>query len=356
MCRSAGVKPAQEQLNIKMLVRKTLLSKWMLPFLPLLLVACADDSFELLQGQTMGTYYAVQYDATESCHLSGSELSMELVAINDSMSTYQTDSEISRLNRSPAAQWLDVSAELAEVLRVAAEVWRRSDGAFDVTVGPLVNLWGFGPQSLTVAPSPTAQVEAAADVGMENLHIDGLRVMKDIPGLYLDLSALAKGYGVDRIAVMLAERGCLNFMVDIGGEIRVAGHNENHQLWRIGIEVPDARQMGTLQTALRLSDLSIATSGDYRNFRLVDGLRVDHVFDPRSGKPASNAVVSATVLHPSAMWADAYSTTLMVLGVEQGLRFAVQQGIPAYMMIRRVSEDKIEARYNPAMQAYLPAP
>jgi thiamine biosynthesis lipoprotein len=227
-----------------------------------------------------------------------------------------------------------------------------------VTVGPLVNLWGFGPQEGVIKPTFEQQRQVAAWVGMDNLLLHKREVRKSHREVYVDLSALAKGYAVDRIAEHLTQAGCINFMVDIGGEIRTAGLNRQSKPWQIGIEVPDPHKLGTLQAVVSLTDISIATSGDYRNFRLVDGVRIDHVIDPRSGEPANNLVVSATALHESAMWADAYATTLMVLGVEAGLAFADAQGFPAYIMYRTSATDvaadlTFEARYNDRMAAFL---
>lgn len=324
-----------------------------------MLAACGAPEFVTLSGQTMGTYYAVRVQPSEVCQVEQLRFDDLLIAVNQQMSTYETDSELSALNNNPSTEWLPISPELAEVLGTAQQIWQRSDGAFDVTIGPLINLWGFGPESGQDIPDLAAQRAAASRVGMAKLGLAGTQLKKTIPDLYIDLSALAKGYGVDVLARRMEELGCTDYMADIGGEIRVRGLSPQGQPWRIGIEVPDPGRLGTLQTVLNVTDVSVATSGDYRNFRMVDGKRVDHVLDPVSGKPAENNVVSATVLHPSAMWADAYATTLMVLGLERGLQFADAEGIPAYIMTRRTmgqsdDEDRFEASYNTAMRAFLP--
>ena len=169
---------------------------------------------------------------------------------------------------------------------------------------------------------------------------------------------------MDQVAGLLVARGCQDFMVDIGGELRVAGKNARGGPWRIGIEVPDAQSLGVSKAVLTLSDVAIATSGDYRNFRVVDGARVDHVIDPRSAAPSTSYVVSATVIHPSAMWADAYATALMVLSMEEGLALAEREGIAVYLMARSMaaeiaphfdtsSHTRLESRYNAAMAKYL---
>lgn len=337
---------------------------WILLFLVALLAGCEQaPQSGRFSGPVMGTTYAVQWHDAQggnSCQVSQSEVAQLLDQVNAIMSTYLPDSELSRLNQSSTDGWLDLSAELAEVLGVAQVVWRQSAGAFDVTVGPLVNLWGFGPDAGIEHPSPAQQQQARERVGMDKLELDGAQLRKHQADLFIDLSALAKGYAVDRVAQLLNQKGCDHFMVDVGGEIRTQGLNMRGRPWQIGIEVPDPHQLGTLQTVLGLSNLSIATSGDYRNFRLVDGVRIDHVIDPRTGEPATSAVVSATVLHESAMWADAYATMLMVMDVDHGLAFARQQGFPAYVMYRTSAPDEsrafsFAARYNEQMAGFLPA-
>ena len=339
-------------------------SRWLLFFLLGCSAGCSEQPQSgQFSGPTMGTMYAVRWHDVangQRCQASQAEVADVLAQINAAMSTYLPDSELSQLNQTRAGVWADLSPELAEVISVAQTIWRQSGGAFDVTVGPLVNLWGFGPDSGVMQPSATQQQQAGAFVGMDKLEIVGARLRKQHANLYIDLSALAKGYAVDRVAELLDQSGCDQFMVDIGGEIRTQGKNRRGSPWQIGIEVPDSNQLGTLHTVLGLSDLSIATSGDYRNFRLVDNVRVDHVIDPRTRVPAANAVVSATVLHASAMWADAYATVLMVLGVEEGLAFADEQGFPAYVMYRTSTQDetqalRFEARYNKQMAVFLPA-
>jgi FAD:protein FMN transferase len=304
----------------------------------------------------MGTYYGVQFAGDTGCDITQVDIDRRLEAINDVMSTYRPDSELSLINQSPADTEINISSELRYVLQAASELWRRSGGAFDVTVGPLVNLWGFGPEAQNQKPTAEQQAAAATRVGMDKLDTIDNSLSKQVDGLYIDLSALAKGYAVDEIAVLLSARGCNDYMVDIGGEIRVAGVNARGKPWRVGIEVPDASQLGLLQTVVSISDISIATSGDYRNYRVVDGQRIDHVLDPRTGKPANNRVVSATVLHPSAMWADGYATALMVLGMEEGMRFAQEQEIAAYLMAKSdnsAAEEAFESRYTAAMKSFL---
>ena len=310
--------------------------------------------YEAMQGSTMGTYYRVQYALSEACRPSQFAVEQQLIRFNQSLSTYIEDSELSLLNRAPAQQVSPISERLDLALTAALELWRDTGGAFDVTVGPLVNLWGFGPdQPKQWPPSDLLQAEAAASVGMQHIQLlpDG-KIRKSFAATYIDLSAIAKGQAVDEVSQVLAGLGCQHFLVDIGGEVRATGLNNKGRAWRVGIEAPMPGRQGTVQRVLSVSDQSVATSGDYRNFRRVDGLRVDHVIDPRSGVPASNNVVSVTVVHPSAMWADAYATALMVLGVEAGLAFAEARDL-AVLILTKSADATVAERYTAPMQPYL---
>ena len=308
----------------------------------------------------MGTYYQV-VTRSDECQVQTNALEARLNELNQSLSTYLPDSELSQLNRAGAGQPIDLSRALDEVLQAAELVWHESGGAFDVTIGPLVNLWGFGPGKAADASAPSAsfQAQARARVGMHLLSLADGKLVKQRPDTYIDLSALAKGYAVDDLAALLKDAGCRNFMVDIGGEIFAHGLNTQGKAWRLGIESPVAGQPGQIHAVVELSNLAIATSGDYRNFRMVDGEPVDHVLDPRTGQPAASPVVSATVLHSSAMWADAYATAFMVLGEEASMNLAEQLNLPVYL-IMRVSEPKApdpwRIRYNGQMAEKLQNP
>jgi thiamine biosynthesis lipoprotein len=325
--------------------------------LTLLLGGCGEpqqSAYEFLQGATMGTYYRVQFAPSASCRPSQFALDQQLLAFNQSLSTYIADSELSLLNKAPAQIPRPISERLSVALVAAVELWRDTAGAFDVTVGPLVNIWGFGPdQELPWPPSKAAQLDAAASVGMQHIELlSNRQLRKRLATTYIDLSAIAKGQAVDEIAETMSSMGCEHFLVDIGGEVRVEGLNSGGKLWRVGIEVPRSGQQGSVQRVLSVSGQSVATSGDYRNFRVIDGLRVDHVIDPRSGNPADNNVLSVTVVHPSAMWADAYATALMVLGLDAGLAYAESRGV-ATLILAKSADATITERYTSHMQAYL---
>ncbi len=304
------------------------------------LAGCAErEALTVLRGATMGTTYTVKIaepvtpDAAVSLT---ARIDEELGRINRSMSTYDSQSELSIINRSGAGQWIEVSSGLFEVLSIAASLHGDSGGAFDVTVGPLVNLWGFGPHDVAPGPPTAAQLEQArAVVGFELLSLRSTppSIMKAHRDVYIDLSAIAKGYAVDRLAALLHRDGFEHFMVEIGGEIKLSGHNPGGSGWRIALERPDGDRI-VPDEVLTLSDMALATSGNYRNFREIDGQRYGHTLDPRTGAPVTHRLAAVTVLHEDAVWADAYATAFVVLGPENGLAVASDLGIAARFILR----------------------
>ena len=256
--------------------------------------------------------------------------------VNRQMSTYQKDSELSLFNQNTATDWLPVSPELHQVLKEAIKISQLSGGVFDVTVGPLVNLWGFGPQEMSLAPPEEAVIKDKLNqIGYNRLKFkdEGLFVKKDIPDLYVDLSAIAKGYGVDQVAALLEQLGIIDYMVEIGGEIRVKGKNSKGEPWQIAVEKP-TEEKRMIEKVLSITDTGMATSGDYRNFFEVDGVRFSHTIDPRTGRPINHKLASITVLNETSMEADALATAIMVLGPDEGYQFAEQNHIPAFFIIK----------------------
>jgi thiamine biosynthesis lipoprotein len=316
----------------------------------LLLAGCGGEgSYQRYVGTTMGTYYQV----TARCPGDvASLIERELRAVNDEMSTYLPDSALSRFNRAPPAQWFPVTPQLAEVVAAAGVLYRESGGAFDVTVGPLVNLWGFGPTEQTGIPAPEAVAAALERVGHQHLDVQHdppkLRKRAD---LYVDLSAIAKGHGVDRVLSRLREAECSAVLVDVGGEVRGMGRSPSGRAWRIGVEVPDPDDEGGIQRVIRLDEAAVATSGDYRNFLESGGRRYSHTIDPRTGFPVEHGLASVTVLHDSAMWADGYATLLNVLGPDAGMAFARERDLAALFIIR--TESGFAERYTQALGAAL---
>jgi len=256
--------------------------------------------------------------------------------LNGQMSTYQQDSELSKINQNKTGEWVTVSDALYQVLKQANSISELSNGAFDITVGPLVNLWGFGPRGITfVAPDEEKIKQQLLNTGYKQLlfNDDKQQIKKQVPLLYLDLSAIAKGYAVDRVGGLLEASGIADYMVEIGGELRLNGLNLQKKPWRIAVEKPTAEQR-MIQKVLPLSNISLATSGDYRNFFEVDGVRFSHTIDPRSGKPIIHKLASITILSDTTMKADALATALMVLGAEQGYQLAEKENIAALFIIK----------------------
>lgn len=307
----------------------------------LILAACGnagpDENVIELSGPTMGTRYSVQVAGSPMNamreRLAG-DISAELRLINSLMSTYDPESELSRFNVFNGSAWFSVSDRTAEVVRQASVISDRTGGAFDVTVGPLVNLWGFGPEPEPDSlPSPESIVAAITRVGYSMVEVrdDPPALRKTRPDVYVDLSAIAKGYAVDCIAALLEQNGITDYLVDIGGEIRVSGHNGSGQAWRLAIEFPQPGQRTPLKV-IELSRSAVATSGNYRNFFEIDGRRYAHSIDPRTGWPVSHALLAVTVVAEDAMTADAWATALMVLGPEEGLALAGREGLSALLL------------------------
>jgi thiamine biosynthesis lipoprotein len=331
---------------------------WILLLLPILAGCSRSPEVVKLSGGTMGTTWHVTYVVPAQAPPQGdiqAGIEARLEAVNASMSTYRTDSEISVVNGLPTGTWIGVSAPFYAVLSAALQVGSASEGAYDVTVGPLVDLWGFGPDPGPQAIPAPAQLESAlAGVGQDHLRLDGdARSVMKLADVRLDFSSLAKGYAVDEIAHWLQQEGIGRYLVEVGGEMRVAGLSPRDDPWRVAIEQPDPGGRG-VAAAIELTDVAVATSGDYRNFFELEGRRYSHSIDPRTGYPAAHELVSVTVVHPSAMLADAWATALTVLGPEQALAVAQQQGLAVYF-IQRDGED-FAHRHTEAFRHYLSAP
>ncbi|CAI1700613.1 Thiamine biosynthesis lipoprotein ApbE precursor [Serratia quinivorans] len=321
----------------------------------LLLTGCGPEQVNL-DGKTMGTSYSVRYvtgDDMPSAAKIQAEIDKRLELVNDQMSTYRPGSELSRFNASRGVDKpFPVSAATTEVVLEALRINRVTDGALDVTVGPLVNLWGFGPEGRPDKVPSAAELERRrAWTGIDKLSVQGNALVKSIPELYVDLSSIAKGYGVDVIAQYLQSQQVKNYMVDIGGEVRTRGHNGEKKPWRIAIERPTAGMEQKAQLVIQPGEMSIATSGDYRNYFEQGGMRYSHTIDPVTGKPIHHHLVSVTVLSPTCMAADGLSTGLNVLGPERGMALANLMGIPVFMIVKTAKG--FEERYSEAFKPYL---
>jgi thiamine biosynthesis lipoprotein len=293
-----------------------------------------------LAGPTMGTRYTVKVVAPgpvseESRTALETGIGRVLELVDSAMSTWREDSELVRFNRH-GTESFKASPAFLEVLSAALAVSVRSGGAFDVTVGPLVDAWGFGPEAISSPPSEERIEQLLEATGTERLRIDagGETVEKASADLRVDLSALAKGYAVDRVAAILREAGYSRFMVEVGGEVVTRGFNPDNAPWQIGIEVPDPERRA-VYTVVTLDGAALATSGDYRNFRLEGGRRISHIIDPRTGRPVGHSLASVSVVASTCMMADAWATALSVLGPEEGLQLAREENLAALFIFRR---------------------
>jgi thiamine biosynthesis lipoprotein len=311
--------------------------------LSLLLVAACDSEETLrtyaLSGNTMGTTFNITLvtppaDADlEKLHTAILE---KLEHIENIASTYRPESELSVFNANPSTDRIKVTPEFCQMVSDALAVSATTNGAFDITVGPLVNLWGFGPTTQDDnLPSDDEVTAARTNVGYQMLgsNCDQGELQKMSAGVYVDLSGWAKGYAVDKIAALLDSEKIENYLVEIGGELRARGHNSEAKKFAIAIEKP-LKNNDMNHTVVRLSDVAIATSGDYRNFYEHDGQRYSHTIDPRTGRPVKHNLTGVTVVTESTAYADAMATALLVLGPEDGHALAEQLGLASYFLVR----------------------
>jgi len=312
----------------------------------------------MITGPTMGTSYRVTLGSPLPTDTSAAELKSEierrLEAVNDWMSTYQADSEISKFNSSVGTEWFDVSTETALVIAEALRICELSGGAFDATVGPLVNLWSFGPDDRPQRLPTDEEIETAMQqVGRSLIEVRASppALKKARADVSIDLSGIAKGFGVDQLADYLNRAGVAAYLVDIGGEMRAAGRKSDGSAWRVGIEKPadTPNAPGQILRTIELRDQALATSGDYRNHFEVDGVRYSHTIDPRTGRPIEFGLASVSVVHRSCMTADALATALMVLGADEGYNFAVEQDLAVLFVVRKGTA--FERRKTPEFEA-----
>lgn len=308
-----------------------------------------------LSGPTMGTTWSVKLVTTGAADeaeatRARAAITGALDAVNASMSTYAPDSELSRFNAAQTTDPVPASAMLLEVLTEAAATTAVSGGAFDVTVGPLVGAWGFGADRAGTPPDAATLEALRQRVGPDKLVLDATAqtVRKTRPDVYVDLSAIAKGYGVDRVALALDALGLTDYMVEVGGEVRARGHNRSGLPWQLGVEAPVVGER-RVHSVVPLSGKSMATSGDYRSFVERDGQRLSHTIDPRLGRPIAHATASVTVVADTCMTADALATALNVLGPDEGMALATARGW-AVMMLLHDGDGFIERR-TPAYDA-----
>ena len=321
------------------------------------------DSFHVLSGTTMGTTWMVKFKAPGGWgrHSSADRqrdlstaIGRELEAVNNRMSVFREHSEISRFNRFLPQEWFAVSQATASLVKLALDVSRGSGGAFDVTVGPVIRLWGFGPGGQRHIPAADQIRAALAKTGSRFLKVrlDPPALRKEIPELECNLSALAKGHGVDRLAHVLEENGVVDYLVEIGGEVRARGERPGGGAWRIGVAVPSST--GGVQRVVALRGRAMATSGDYQNFFEVDGIRFSHTMDPRTGRPVVHDLASVTVVADTCMQADAWATALLVMGPEKATKLANQRAFCVFFIER--TDSGYREFMTPSFQALLAEP
>lgn len=290
------------------------------------------------EGMIFGTFYSVTYQHDRDLK---AEIEAELKKVDHSLSPFNKQSVITAINENRAAKLDDM---FLTVYDLAKHISEDTDGAFDITVAPLVNAWGFGFKNNT-KPTDSAIDSLRQIVGYKKVKLVGKRIVKDDPRIMLDCSAIAKGYGSDVVARYLKAQGIKNFMVEIGGEIVTCGINPKRLPWAIGVEKPVDDSLATskdLQTVLNITDIAMATSGNYRNFYYKDGKKYAHTIDPKTGRPVQHSILSATVLAKECAVADAYATSFMVMGLEKAKELLARHPeLKAYIIYDDKGENKV---------------
>jgi thiamine biosynthesis lipoprotein len=323
----------------------------------LAIAACSPaPSPEQFDGRTMGTTYSVTVATRpESVRREAIQSVIDgvLDEVNRNLSTYDPRSEISRFNANATTEPVVVSPMLRAVAVIAGEASVATGGAFDITVGPLVRAWGFGAESPAAEVTPSAGDidRLRAEVGFDRLKLghDGRSLRKTIPGLQLDVNGIAPGYAVDRMAERLDALGVADYLVELGGEVRARGRSPRGRPWRVAVEAPLSGERKPY-ALLELDGLAVSTTGDYRDFREMNGRRLSHTIDPRSGAPVMHGLASVSVAHPSAALADAYSTALMVLGPDEGMALAGRLGLAALFIERNAGGSGFRELSTPAFE------
>nr|WP_159455237.1 FAD:protein FMN transferase [Pseudobacteriovorax antillogorgiicola] len=302
------------------------------------------------QGRTMGTTYNVKFTEYRPIDFQV-KIDELLKEVNRQMSTYITSSEISAFNQGELERVYPIAKEFAYVVALSQEIFRRTEGAFDPTVGRLVNLWGFGPEGQPEkVPSDVDLERIRSQIGLDKIVLSEQGLSKTSDQVYLDLSAIAKGYGVDLLAEYLEKQGIGHYMVEIGGEVRTKGMKSPGHPWKIGIEMPSSGNRQLLKV-VKLENKSLATSGDYRNYFETNGQRFSHLIDPRSGKPITHKLASVSVLADSCAEADSLATAFMVLGPDEAMRIAKRDQVGALMIVR--DGNGFKTMVSPGFEPYL---
>ena len=295
------------------------------------------ERVEVLSGPTMGSTYTIKYvfnASTPASDTVGVEVQSILDEVDRQMSTYRLDSDIARFNQSPANTCLPMPQPVLDLAQYGYELSRSSDGAFDLTLGPLLNLWGFGPQARAKhVPSAADIAKAKTQIGYQHVRVVGNQLCKDAD-VQVEFNSIAAGYTVDRISERFTELNIDSYMIEVTGELIAKGRKPDGSPWRIALEQPLGDGQRVIQRVLEIDGYGINTSGDYRNYFEENGVRFSHTIDPQVGAPISHRLASVTVVDPSALHADGLGTVLLVLGPERGLAFAEERKIAAFFVMR----------------------
>ncbi len=292
--------------------------------------------YQTMTGETMGTYYSIKIKTDKENNLLHNEVKAELERITSQMSVFDATSEISAINQAADKEWIELSPELSELMKTSYNINQASQGTFDPTVGKLIDLWGFGVSSPKKVPTSE---EIAAVLKYSNFNKlkfsnNFQKVKKLNPNTYINLSAIAKGYGVDKISALLSKIGYKNYVIEIGGEVIAKGRRDEHTNgWNIGVSKPGENGVENAYI-VTLKDYAVATSGDYRNFLVFENKRYSHTISPKTGYPVEHNLASVTVFHKNCMSADAYATALMAMGENKALNFANNNNLAVILFVR----------------------
>ncbi|MCW0310654.1 FAD:protein FMN transferase [Pantoea ananatis] len=327
-----------------------------------LLMGCDDTSSKahdamVLEGKTMGTVWRVSLAGVEAGRRAALQqrIQQRLDADDAELSTWKPTSVLSRFNQSRATTPQPVSENMADIVTIALRIGKKTSGAMDITVGPLVNLWGFGPDKQPSHIPDDSQIAAAkALTGLQHLRViqggEGQWLQKDLPGLYVDLSTVGEGFATDHLARLMEQEGINNYLVSVGGAVLSRGMNAQNQPWRVAIQKPTDRE-NAVQARVDLQGHGISTSGSYRNYYELDGKRLSHIIDPATGRPIDHKLVSATVIATTALEADGWDTGLMVLGTEKAKALAIKEKLAVYLITRE--GDRFVSWMSPQFSAFI---
>lgn len=314
----------------------------------------------VIAGKTMGTYYRVSMVGLDPSREPAlrEQIEAQLKEDDHQLSTYKNDSVLSRFNQYTGTAPQPISAGMADAIITSLRIGQKTGGEMDITVGPLVNLWGFGPDKQPVATPTQQQIDVAkSETGLQHLKViqqyDGDYLQKDMAGMYVDLSTVGEGYATDHLARLVEGNGISNYLVSVGGAVVSRGKNPQGKAWQVAIQKPTDKD-NEVQAIVDLQGMGISTSGSYRNYYELDGKRLSHIIDPQTGRPITHKLVSATVIASTALEADGWDTGLMVLGTDKALALAEKEHLAVYLITKEANGFK--ATMTPQFKAYLRKP